>query len=279
MITTDSHLHSSFSTDSEEAMENIIKAAIQMGLDRICFTEHMDYDFPKGENDTDEHPFLLDTDAYIKTYELMRSKYKNIITVGFGVELGMQPHLASFIMSYVNQYPFDYIIGSEHITNKKDPYYPEFYEGRSEQDAYNEYFEDIVTNLDSLNQTGIKLIDSLGHIDYVVRYGPNKNRDYSYNIYGDIIDEILKRLIDREIALEINTGGYKHNLGQPHPSKEVLLRYKELGGELITVGSDAHKATELCRDFDKAAAFLTDCGYKYYAVFSNRKPIMMNINK
>lgn len=278
MIKADIHLHSSFSGDSDERMENTIRAAIEKGLEYICFTEHMDMDFPQNDKD-DGNIFLVDTDSYQKAFEDMKSRYSGKITLLFGVEWGMQPHLANKLSDYVNQYPFDFIIASEHITNKSDPYYPEFYEGRSEFDAYAEYFSDIVTNLDAMCYVNHSApVSSLGHLDYVVRYGPNKNENYSYKLYGDYLDEILKRLIDRSIALEVNTGGYKYNLGQPNPATDVIKRYLELGGELITIGSDAHKAEHLCYDFDRLESLLLDLGVKYYTVFQERKPIMLNLN-
>lgn len=263
-------------------MDKIIEAALAKGMSHLCFTEHMDLDFPLSDNET-KNIFLLDTDAYQAGIKSAKEMYSDKITLLFGVEWGMQPHLAEKLPSYVNQYGFDFIIGSEHTTNKKDPYYPKFYEGRSEYEAYCEYFEDIVTNLDRLEETKTSLqltdnlISTLGHLDYVVRYGPNKNTKYSYSIYGDIIDVVLKRLIDRGIAMEINTGGYKYKLGDPNPSFEVIRRYKELGGELITIGSDAHEAKILQYEFDRVRELLVGCGYKYHAIFINRKPVLLNL--
>lgn len=280
MITTDIHLHSSNSGDSNEKMENIIEAALSKQMTHLCFTEHMDIDFPVSEKET-ENIFYLDTDSYFQKYLEMNEKYGSKITLLFGVEWGMQPHLAGKLPSYVNPYPFDFVIGSEHTTNRKDPYYPEFYNNRSEYEAYSEYFEDVVRNLDCLekakctNQSKNNLIDTLGHLDYVVRYGPGKNSDYSYSKYGDFIDEILKRLIERGIALEINTGGYKYNLGDPNPSFEVIKRYRDLGGELITIGSDAHEAGILQYEFDKLSHLLIECGFKYHAIFKQRTPIFL----
>ena len=271
MIKADIHVHTSFSSDCNEPMENQIKSAISKGLTILCITEHMDFDFPKSSIE-DGCDFILDTPKYYDSYKTLKDKYQGKITLLFGVELGLQPHLYNTLSEYINTYPFDYIIGSEHITNKKDPYYASFYEGRSEYDAYCEYFEDICTNIDTFSD-----FNTLGHLDYVVRYGPNKNKDYSYSKYSDYIDEILKRLITKGIALEINTGGYKSGLNSPNPCKDIVLRYKELGGELITIGSDSHDSGRIAADFDKVEALLTDCGIKYYSYFVNRKPLMIHL--
>lgn len=269
MILADTHTHTSFSGDSSEPMENMVKAAINKGLKTICFTEHMDLDFPHNDVDPDDM-FTLDTDSYYEQFQKLKDQFavsNPDFTMLFGVELGLQPHLAGTHTEYTSKYPFDYVVGSEHTTNRRDPYFPSFYEGRSEYEAYKEYFEDIVTNLKSFDG-----INCLAHLDYVVRYGPNKNAEYSYSKYSDIIDEILRILINKGIALETNTGGYKYGLGEPNPCKDVFLRYKELGGELITIGSDAHNVNGIAADFERAEALLQSCGFKHYCIFQNRKP-------
>ena len=114
--------------------------------------------------------------------------------------------------------------------------------------------------------------DSLGHLDYVVRYGPTRNREYDYRDYRDIIDEILKILIRNDKALECNTGGFHYGLGQPNPCEDILRRYRELGGELLTLGSDAHDPSRLGYDFDRARELLRSCGFSSYTVYHQRKP-------
>ena len=261
MIRADIHTHTSFSTDSDAPMESMIKAAIDAGLSHLCFTEHMDKDYPTAPD------FFLDTDSYLKEFLRLKDIYGEKITLLFGVELGLLPHLAKWHSDYVKQYPFDFIIGSEHNPGNVDPYYPEYFEGRSEAEAFIQYFEETVENLNVFSD-----FDALGHMDYVVRYGPNKNREYSYAKYSSYIDPILKLIIEKGIALEVNTGGYKYGLGEPNPCRDIIIRYKELGGEMVTVASDAHSPDKLCYDFDRAEALLLECGFKYHAVFIGRKP-------
>lgn len=265
MITADIHMHSSFSGDSDEPMENMIQSAISKGLTTICFTEHLDIDYPVTD-ETPEGTFILDTSSYYRKFIELKDKYSSLKLL-FGVEIGLQPHLSKEHSEFIKQLPYDFIIGSEHITNQKDPYYPSFYADRSEYEAYSEYFEDIITNLKAFSN-----IDSFGHLDYVVRYGPNTNKDYSYLKYSDYIDSILNLLVANGIALEINSAGYKYGLGAPNPCKDIVCRYKELGGELITVGSDAHDKNRIAADFDKVEALLKSCGYNYYCIYKNRKP-------
>ena len=110
-----------------------------------------------------------------------------------------------------------------------------------------------------------------GHIDYVVRYGPDKNTYYSYADYADVIDEILKQLIHNGKGIEVNTAGFKYGLGHPNPCEDILKRYRELGGEILTLGADAHQPEHIAYDFQRLPKLLQTCGFSYYTVFKNRK--------
>ena len=269
MIRSDIHIHTTYSTDCSEPMENQIKQAISLGLETLCITEHMDEDYPlaPGRKETDPPEFLLDTDSYRKGFLEMREKYGDRIRLLWGVELGIQPHLAGFCTDFVSRHDFDFIIGSVHTIGHKDPYYSYFFEGRTEREAYEEYFNEALVDLKAFSD-----FDSLGHLDYVVRYGPNKNREYSYKEYSELIDPILNFIIEKGIALEANSAGFRKGLGEPNPCKDVLIRYRQLGGELITIGSDAHLTGSMCYDFPRLEALLVECGFRYHAVFVGRKP-------
>ncbi len=265
-ILSDTHIHSAFSGDSTEPMENIIKEGIQKGLSHLCFTEHMDMDFPISDV-SPEGMFLLNTDSYL--YDLLRLKnqYAGQIKILFGVELGLQPHLKREIAVYSKSFDFDFIIGSTHVANKKDPYLPSFYEGRSEEEAFREYFEAVYTNVTSFSN-----YDVCGHLDYCVRYGKEMDKNYSYDKYKDILDRILNALIEREKGLEINTGSLRYGTRECSPCSDILKRYRELGGEIVTIGSDAHKAKDLAADVNTAGEVLSSCGFKYYCIFEKRMP-------
>ena len=265
-ITADYHLHTSHSTDSDEPMENMILKAIDLGLNQICFTEHMDMDFPSLPGDPEDQ-FLVNTDSYLFDVIRYREKYEGKINILFGIELGLQPHISKENARYIKEHDFDFVIGSSHICNKKDPYWGSFYEGRSEEEAYREYFTSILDNIKSFSN-----YDVYGHLDYVVRYGPNKDNDYSYEKYKDILDKILETLIDKEKGIEINTGGLAKGLREANPCMGILKRYRELGGEIITVGSDAHDTSRIADRFDRAGEMLLECGFKYYTVFEKRMP-------
>ena len=264
MIIADYHVHSCYSSDSKAPMVDMIEQAIHLGLKKICFTDHMDYDFP-------EHyglPFVFNPSEYTSELSLLADKYRSRIKVLTGIELGLQPYLANRYQDLLKEYDFDFVIGSSHLVDKIDPYQPEFWTGKSSEEGILSYFQSIIDNVKAYSNFQV-----YGHIDYVVRYAPDKNLAYSYEKYADILDELLTTIINAEKGIEVNTSGYKYGLGFTHPHKDVIRRYKELGGELITIGSDGHKPEHLAYDFHRAEEMLLSLGFKHYATFEKQKPI------
>ena len=264
-IKADYHLHSSFSGDSTASMEDMIKTGIEKSLTHLCFTEHHDVDFPYQEGQ--KAIFSLNPDAFL--YDLIRykEKYDGKIKLFYGVELGLQKHVKKEILQFVHENDFDFIIGSTHICHGKDPYFDSYYEGRNEKEAFDEYF---LTTLDNIKS--FDYFDVCGHLDYIARYANERGFRYTYSAYSDLIDEILLLLIEKEKGIELNTGGYRSSLMLPNPTKEILIRYRELGGDRITIGSDAHKAAQVGDYFAEAASLLKEIGYKYYCIYEKHIP-------
>ena len=263
----DFHMHTSFSTDAQISPEQMIQGAITKGMHTICITDHMDIDFSNNPNE-----FTFDTAKYVTVLRLLQEKYKELIDVRIGVETGLQPHLRTALHHYVNQYPFDFVIGSVHLIQGEDPYSGGLFKDKTDEEAYRLAFEETLKNVQENSD-----FDVLGHLDYVVRYGKHQSESYSCYKYADCIDEILKKLISNGKGLEINTAGLKYGLRFAHPHAEILKRYKELGGEIITIGSDAHQPKHIAYDFSKAGEVLLQCGFKYYAIFKERKVIFESV--
>ena len=264
-IKSDYHLHSFHSGDSDTPTEEIIQQGIALGLTHLCFTQHHDMAYPFSNEETPDL-FVLNTDSYLYEFLLLKEKYQNQISLCFGVELGLQEHIAPLNAAYSASYPFDFIIASSHVCNRKDPYYPSFFDYRTDQEAFSEYFESILSNIRVFSD-----FDVYGHLDYVVRYSPNKNKNYRYSQHADILDEILKSLIAQGKGIELNTGGFDRGLDTSNPCPDIIRRYHELGGEIITIGSDAHNPHGVGAHFDKAADILRSCHFRHYTIFQNRK--------
>lgn len=257
----DYHFHTEFSGDSQTPARSQVLAAIGLGMDSLCITDHHDYDVDSPID------FTLDLDRYLPFMLDLKEEFKDRIDLRIGIELGLQVHLKDYFTGLLAKYPFDYVIGSTHFIDRQDPAYPDFFEERDENEAYRLYFETTLDNVRNLDT-----FDAAGHIDYIVRYGPNKTKYYSYKAYGDLLDEILKTLIEHGKGIECNTAGFRKGIGMPNPSPDILRRYRELGGEILTIGSDAHVPEDLGADFDRARELLLSCGYTYYTTFKARKP-------
>lgn len=258
----DLHMHCHCSGDSEADPFDMAEMALGKGLKGICFTDHLDMDYQ-------EEPgfFDLDIPNYRKEILEVKKAFSGKLDIGWGIEIGLQPHLIAENNQIITENNFDFVIGSTHVVDHMDIYYPAFYEGRNEDDCYRQYFEETLANA----KTDVDF-DVYGHLDYIVRYGPNKNKFYTYEKFADIIDEILRVLISKGKGIELNTAGFKYGLGHPNPTEAILKRYHQLGGEIITIGSDGHAPEQIAWDFEKVPQILKEAGFDYFTVFKERKP-------
>lgn len=168
--------------------------------------------------------------------------------------------------------PFDFVIGSTHVIDKTDVSDPKFFEGKTKKEAYTKYFENVLENASANDCYNV-----YGHIDYVNRYAPYEDKSISYFDYREIIDEILKVLVDKGKGLDINTSGFRYGEGRPYPQFEILKRFKELGGEIITVGSDAHSPEYIADHFDDAYSMIKEAGFKAISSFRGKKVKFIDI--
>ncbi len=261
-ILPDCHLHSFHSSDSDCSPKDIIQTAIKLGLPAICFTDHNDFLFPPENGITE---FQLDFNTYCNDIAAVREQYQNY-SIYIGVEQGLLPAAAEQINAYDSTHILDFIIGSSHLVYGQDPYYPKFWEGKNITDTINAYYQSIIENINICSN-----FDVYGHIDYITRYIPDKNYHYNRYNYMDYIDTILKNLIETGKGIEINTGGIRYGTNI-NPEPVLIKRYRQLGGELITIGSDAHKLSDIGSHMDIVRDILNNCGFRYYTIFIQRKP-------
>lgn len=264
MIEYDAHMHTQFSTDSEEPMERMIQASIQRKLRGITFTDHMDYRFPDMYDwhpEAGEKPFQFDFEKYRETIAALREKYKDQIEIHTGVEIGLKSDAYEENVVLSQREDLEYCIGSIHLVENMDPYYPDFWESYGEENGLKRYFE---MTYEQLQNIGEIQIDTVGHLDYITRYLPSGYDFYRYEKYAELIDEILKIILDRNIILEINTSGYKNCGIMPNPCFEIIKRFRELGGENIIFGSDAHDISRVAADFERAAMLAEKAGFSGY---------------
>lgn len=262
----DVHMHCGFSNDSETRPEDMVESAIAKGLSVICFTDHYDKDNLDWGDEA-----IFDVESYFQKMIELQEEYRDQIDIRIGAEIGMQPYLAEYYQEFMAQHPFDFVIGSVHSVLEHDVAL-DFFQKYSDPEGYKIYFEEMLQDVQK-----IKSYDVLGHLDYIVRYSNQGSKGFDLNDYMDIIEEILKQVIAHGKGIEMNMSGLKYGLGAPHPQPEIIKRYRELGGEIITVGADGHIPEHIAYDYHLADDILKSCGFKYYTEFKGRKPLFVKI--
>lgn len=256
----DYHMHSNFSADSKAPMEDMIKKSIDLGLKEICFTDHVDYDL---DSDCD---FGINYDDYFNKIDYFINKYKNQISIKKGIEMGLQKQIIETCKNDINKYPFDFVICSQHAIDRSDLYYESFFKGKTQHEAYEIYYEELYNIIKNFKDYSI-----LGHLDLVKRYG-SYDKLLDDKLFSDMIEAILKQAIHDGKGIEVNTSCYRYNLPDLTPSRFILQMYKDLGGEIITTGSDSHMPSQIAYKFDYIYSVLKDIGFNYVTTFDNMKP-------
>lgn len=259
----DVHIHSCISFDGKGAARQLAGVAAEKGLKEICFTDHMDY--TPLQPQTKLH-FTMD--EYHAMYDDLQVPG---ILIGRGVEFGMLPDNTTFADRFLSAYPFDYVIGSAHFVNGYDPYYPPYWEGKTQEQAELEYLEEVLACVRAHSN-----FDALGHLTYISKTRPNPTkRPVPYELCREVADEVLKLLVEKGKALEINTSGMDR-CGDFIPQEVYLRRFRELGGEMVVVGSDAHSADRVGQYCVEACRLVADL-FGYVCTFRRRKPVFHKI--
>lgn len=267
MLKVDYHMHTDFSPDSTANPHAMVGRAIELGMKSICITDHYE-----GRGQGKNLRPTLNNDQYISKLLELKEFYKNRIDVKVGAEFSLDLRHRELFKELVNNYPMDFVIGSNHKTPGSDEW------SVSKADSYSDkqWYTDALTETVELIKE-IKEFDVLGHVDYIVRYGTYQTRDYIISDYKEILEEIFKILIYDGKGIEINAAGFKYGLGFAHPHVDALKMYRQLGGEIITIGSDAHAPEHIGYNYPGVREQLLDAGFKYYTEFSNRKAIFSEL--
>lgn len=263
----DFHVHSNFSSDCKYSMEGMIKSALKKKAKTIAFTDHVDYEYGREKID-----FVFMLEDYLKEIKKLKNNYKGQIEILCGIELGMQPHLTEKAYNITNRDEFDFVLMSLHMVNGYDLTEEDFYKEKLPAKMYEEYCEDLMDILNNFDN-----FDVVGHLDIIERYNrcigvPSKIDDYK-----EILIDVLKKIIDMGKGIEVNTSGMRYGLDFFHPNEEILKLYYQLGGQIITIGSDAHNPKDVCDKYKQAIDLLKNIGFKYISVFRNRKKHMVKI--
>lgn len=259
----DQHIHSSFSYDADPecAIGRMAGAAVAKGLAGIAITDHLDPLWPV-DGDTN----FLDVTAYEKALAVAEGEWAGRIRFAKGVEVGLMPgECLSICEAVVNGYPYDFVIGAVHSTPTIPIDLRPFIEGREMRDVIDEYYTLFLECVKAY-----KNYDVLGHINVVDRYTDGYAPD---SLYMPYIDEMLKAAVADGKGLEVNTSSFRYGIGdRGTPTLPILRRFRELGGEIVTIGSDAHRVCDVGSFIEAGEELLRSAGFRYIAVFKERRP-------
>lgn len=262
----DYHIHSKHSFDGSVEIDTIVKEALRKGMSGVTMTEHVEF---VGLYEVD---LLPDIDAYRLDVANMQKKYPDF-KIGMGIELGLQSGLLESYSKISQAAEWDFIIGSVHYLHGGNLHTGEFSAGKSKGEAWHEYLVALRKLVEE-----VPYFDVLGHLDLLRRDTTLADRTLSWQEFGQEIDELLLALISHGKGLEVNTGALRYGLPEPHPVSSILSRYHQLGGEIVTCGSDAHLQESVCQDIPLAYEYIKAAGFKYISLFDNRKVRQMPLD-
>ena len=234
----DSHIHTKFSADSKMSAIEALARAGQLNLG-LVFTEHFDYGL-----ELDGRDFAFDPPTYMNEYKNLRGK-----NLRLGVEVGLRKFARSANEKFIAQADFDFVIGSIHLVDDLDIYYPEFYADKDKATAYRKYFQHMI------DEATVCDFDALGHIDYICRAAPYDDPEIDYPTFRALIDEVLQIIVDRGKVLELNTRRFNTDRAI-RELVPIYKKYRALGGQFVTLGSDAHKVDAIGNYFNRALDFV-----------------------
>lgn len=262
MIKTDLHTHTHFSKDSKTDMELHVKGAIEKGVTHLAITDHVEFSLKDPSKDE-----IPDTLAYFAEIEAMQKHYGNQIQIYKGAEIGMQAMALDRFRNHVSSAAFDFIIGSIHVVDGRNMYTKADGSEKTPLEVVKDYFFNYCECALALDDYSV-----LGHLDLFYRYRPYI-REVQYSAYAKYVDELLRIVISKGKGIELNLAGrYSYGMSGFNPSTAILARYKELGGRILTIGSDAHRVSNIALMYDDAIYELRKLGYNEVCTFERMNP-------
>lgn len=254
----DYHMHTSFSDDSQFVMEDEIKTAIARGLEEICFTEHIDH-LEKIHQDAE-------LNAYQKEFIRLKEKYKNQIQMKFGAEFGMQRHTIDLFEKDFQSCDFDFVLLSCHQINDLEFWNQGYQKGKTQKEINEGYYQEILYCVEHYRNYCV-----LGHLDAIKRDDPYG--EYEDEKVWELLTKILKKVIADGKGIEVNTSNFRYGLSDLTPSRKILKLYYDLGGKILTFGSDSHKEEHVGYKIEEVKEEVKKIGFKEFYTFEKMKPI------
>lgn len=276
----DMHTHSAFSPDAEDNAQAMIEEALAKGLQYYAITDHCDCNFwemppSEGIRDADMYGSRYYAKASISRLDDLKAIYNGRLELICGIELAQPLQNEEAAMKIVKDTRLDFIIGSHHMNKGKDDFYWLEYKNMDSSEVYallEDYFKEVLEMCEWGN------FDVLGHLTYPLRYIVERS-DVQIDMkrYDDIIREIFCTLIHNDKGIEINTSGLRQPIGKTLPELEYVKLYHDLGGEILTIGSDAHKKADIGAGINEGIRIAAEAGFEFLTCYRRRTPYMISI--
>lgn len=262
----DYHMHSKHSQDGYLTIDEICKVQIKNGFQEIAITDHVDYKFAGC------HDYVINDKEYTRDIVEAREKYKGRLEIVKGVEIGLQLNTVQQNIDFVTKHQFDFVIASVHFIKGLNLFNGDFFRNKEKEDAYGEYLQFLLDVI-----TGFPNFNVVGHLDGVLRYPGFQDRVINMDKFSELIDRILIELIDTGRGIEVNSSGFRFGVEDTLPSLNIVKRYRELGGEIITAGSDAHQENTFGVNIEKSFRTIKAAGFDYISLFREGKAIKVSL--
>lgn len=273
----DYHVHSAYSDDSEYPLEQVIRDAVAMGMDEICLTDHVDYGIKRDWDEGGEIAYRgsqplanVDYPRYMAQLHELQQRYGDRIRIKIGLEFGMQTHTIPQYRALFARYPLDFVILSIHQVDDQEFWTQEFQRGRTQQEYHERYYEELLAVMQEFKDYNV-----LGHLDLITRY--DKQGVYPFERVRPIVEQILRCAIEDGKGIEVNTSSHRYGLSDTTPSVEILKLYRELGGTILTIGSDSHAPAHLGTYIEEARAMLREMGFRQFCTFDRMQPVFHSL--
>ena len=255
----DYHLHSSFSHDSSTPMKSQAERGCELGLSELCFTDHVDY--------CSKHD---DYSRYFAEIERVRQEFSGRLVIRSGWEFGLQTHTINDFKDLYSRYrdELDFVLLSIHDVNDLELWGHQYQSGKTQAEYTLGYYNELLNIVQNYHDYSV-----LAHVDLIARYDVKHGvLPYPFEKVKDIIAEILGIAIRDGKGIELNTSSWRYGLTDTTPSREILELYRDLGGEILTMGSDAHNPNYLAAHFDEGREILRSIGFRKFCTFEKMRP-------
>ncbi len=274
MFLADYHTHClPYSPDASCTMEEAVQGAIKNGVTHLCLTNHNEN--ANQDAPYDQFPPFYDWEGMEREFLALREKYQGRIDLRLGCEVSSPHYVPEEGRIVCGQPMFDFIIGSIHnLRSARDFYYLNYPEDFDNfRPAVEKYIDEYI------NLTASGMCDVLGHIGYMQKYMARQGKGFDLMFFEDRLRELFRLCVERGVGIEVNTSALRDALSDFMPPAAVVKLYRECGGEIITVGSDAHQAQDYGQGVREGYELLLSLGFSYVCLFKNHKPEFVRIGK